>query len=335
MPSEGTYRQAAERLADSPDPSVRWRTRVAVFGESPASRSLRSVARAIESSARALALLSGRDAEGRILGGPYRKWQGPHWTLHCLALIGYPPGDKGLLPLREQVLSWLLGEGHLRPPSSLLIPGQEERFRRCASQEGNAVWYSLLLGFADARVGELAARLARWQWPDGGWNCDKAPQARASSVVESLIPLRGLGLASRLGAGAAVRTAAGKAGEYFLARRLHRRLRDGRPIAPAWGGPFGLIHHPIAFYDVLLALEAMAEIGKARDPRCAEALDMLEAKRLPDGGFPAEYRTAATTSDFTSRGTYADWGPMGRRRSNDLVTARALAVLRSAGRLGF
>lgn len=43
---------------------------------------------------------------------------------------------------------------------------------------------------------------------------------------------------------------------------------------------------------------------------------MLAAKRLPEGGFPPEERTAATTARVASRGTWADWGPAGRRASN-------------------
>ena len=66
------------------------------------------------------------------------------------------------------------------------------RVRRCASQEGNCIFYSLALGLADERTEELVARLIKWQWEDGGWNCDKRPEAAISSFNETLIPLRGL-----------------------------------------------------------------------------------------------------------------------------------------------
>jgi len=177
-------------------------------------------------------LLSHRQADGTIATNPYRKWQGPHWTLYCLAQIGYPPGDRSLLPLRDQVYDWLLEPAHLRFPRSLRIPGQEERFRRCASQEGNAVWYSIRLGIADERTRELVARLGSWQWPDGGWNCDKRPEARTSSVIESLVTLRALTLAAAVFGDAEARKAADRAAEYFLRRSLFRRLRDGQPIRP-------------------------------------------------------------------------------------------------------
>ena len=47
---------------------------------------------------------------------------------------------------------------------------------------------------ADGRTDELVNRLLKWQWPDGGWNCDKRPEADSSSFMETLIPLRALAL---------------------------------------------------------------------------------------------------------------------------------------------
>ena len=70
-----------------------------------------------------------------------------------------------------------------------------------------------------------------------------------------------------------------------------------------------------------------------RDPRCGEALDLLETKRLPDGGYPAEaryYRVTRTPSGTGS--SLVDWGPTGARRRNEWVTVAALAVLAAAGR---
>ena len=43
------------------------------------------------------------------------------------------------------------------------------------------------------RCDELALRLAEWQWPDGGWNCDKRPEVVISSFMETLIPRFGSG----------------------------------------------------------------------------------------------------------------------------------------------
>ena len=71
----------------------------------------------------------------------------------------------------------------------------------------------------------------------------------------------------------------------------------------------------------------MAEIGKIGDPRCREALELLRSKQLPDGGFPLEAKNARTVDGIASRGTFADWGPSGKRRSNPLVSVEALGAL--------
>lgn len=63
---------------------------------------------------------------------------------------------------------------------------------RRASQQGAALLAVTRLGLADERAATLVERLRHWQWPDGGWNCDKRPGARMSSVAETLLPLRGL-----------------------------------------------------------------------------------------------------------------------------------------------
>jgi hypothetical protein len=319
----------ARRLTASDDATVAFRARTLVLGEpedAPGSARLR---RRIAGSERARRLLSHLEQDGTIATNPYRKWQGPHWTLVQLATIDYPPGDEALRPLRDQAYRWILEPAHLRFPRSVTYPEQPERVRRCASQEGNALWYSVRLGLEDEQTALLADRLVRFQWPDGGWNCDKRRQARTSSFVETLLPLRGLTHYGRAHRDRAALAAVDRAAQFLLERRLFWRRRDGAPASPA----FFRIEWPISLYGLLIALEVMAEAGRVTDPRCADALDLLEAKRLPDGSFPAECPTARTVDGLATRGTWADWGPGGKRRGNDLVTVTALAVLRAAGRL--
>jgi len=278
----------------------------------------------------AAALLAHRSPDGRMPVHGYQKWQGPLWTLVCLAEIGHRRSDRSLLPLRDQFREWLFAERHMRPPHSLLIPGQEDRFRRCACQEGFQAWSEMRLGLADETTEELIRRLKRWQWPDGGWNCDKRPEAHVSSFVETLPPLRALALHAELTGSASSRAAARRAAEVFLSRRLFRRRSDGAVINPR----FLLLSFPHFWpYDILFGLVVMAEAGFLGDPRCAEALDLVESKRLRDGGWPLEQKVWKAANTFVSRGTFYDWGPSGARRSNPWVTAQARSVLEAAGRM--
>lgn len=98
---------------------------------------------------------------------------------------------------------------------------------------------------------------------------------------------------------------------------------------------FVALHYPLYWhYDVLAGLKVMAEIGRLDDPRCADALDLLAAKRLPDGGWPAERRYYKAPRKAVELGAdQVDWRGTSKRRMNDWVTADALAVLAAAGRL--
>lgn len=312
-----------DTLLASPEPSVRYRTRVHVLGEDPAAPERLALREEIRRSPRVAALLAPH-LPGPSPLGPYQKWRGAHWTLVALAELAYPPGDESLAPLREQELDWLLSANHGRV---LVLDG---RPRRHAAMEANAVFALLRLGLADERVDELAQRLLSWQWPDGGWNCDKRPAASHSSFHESLIPLRALALYIQVRGDTAAREAATRAAEVFLGRRLFRQRSDGAVIDP----DFVTLHYPHYWhFDILFGLTVLAEASLIGDPRCADALDVLESKRLPDGGFPAEGKYYRVTTGDGSQVSTCDWGGVSKQRLNEWVTVEALAALRAAGRL--
>lgn len=321
----------ADSLCAHENPVVAFRARRLLAGESERSPALRKLRRAIGSSEMATRLLMALRGE-RF--NPYRKWQGPHWTLYSLAEIGFPAGDQRPLPLRQRVTDWMFAPAFLKAPSTVVLPDQPKRPRHCASMEGNTIWSQLVLGIVDdEHVPLLVDRLIAFQWPDGGWNCDKRPGACVSSVQETLIPLRGLAEWSRATGDERARGAAKRAAEFLLKRRLLWRKRDGVLIEPEWGGPVDKVHYPIRFYDVLSALLVMTEMGVVRDRRCQDALDLLEQKRLADGSFPVEWTNVKQADRIETRGTFADWGPLHKKKGNPFVTVDALYVLREAGRV--
>jgi len=311
-----------ERLLGSEEPAVRYKVLRRVLGREPAS--VEVLREEIRVSPRVRRLLSERDEDGKMPFHPYAKWYGAHWVLASLADIGYPPGDKSLVPLREQVYGWLFSKSH--EEGARAVRG---RVRTCASMEGNALYYLLALGLADARTEELVERLLLWQWPDGGWNCDKNPEAANSSFMESLIPLRALALHSRLRRNERSRAAAQRAAEVFLGRRMYKRRRDAKVISD----DFVRLHYPSYWhYDILFGLEVMAEAGFVRDERCEDALDLLESKRLPDGGFPAEKRYYRLGEKPATGRSLVDWDGTSKRTANEFVTTDALYVLKESGR---
>jgi hypothetical protein len=331
---------ALDTLSVSAEPSVRYKLRAGVLGENPLSPSMRALREEIRRSPRVAALLAGRASDGRLLRGRgvYQKWQGAHWALASLADLGYPPGDRDLLPIRDQLLDhWLSpefyaefeceskGKCYAHPG----VPVMHGRHRRCASQQGNTLYAIVTLGLADARTEQLVERLLHWQWPDGGWNCDKDPAADTSSFMESLTPMRGLAAYARSTGNATAGAAVERAAQVFLERELCKRRSDGTIIRRE----FAELHYPLYWhYDILGGLKVMAEAGKIGHRGCRFALDMLEGKRLPDGGFPAEARHYRVSQEVALGADVVDWGGTSKRVSNPWVTADALAVLAAAGR---
>ena len=339
---KGTDAAMTAALLKSSEPSIRWKTRVHVLGEDPRAKSIRSLRAEIRRSPTVRALLSRRDQLG--LAGTrrqvYYKWQGLHWVLASLADLGYPEGDESLHPLRDRVLELWLGPSYFREFAARTeaeayrgrgVPLMRGRYRRCASQQGNALYSLVTLGIADERAHSLVERLLHWQWPDGGWNCDRHPKADTSSFMETLLPMLGLAVYARKYRRAAAAKAARAAGDVFLRRRLFKRASDGRIIAP----DFVALHYPRYWhYDFLGGLKALMQVGRIDDPRCAEALDLLEERRLRGGGWPAEKRYyKVSPKTMVSNADYVNWGGTSRKRMNEWVTVDALAVLRAAGRL--
>ena len=118
--------------------------------------------------------------------------------------------------------------------------------------------------------------------------------------------------------------------EIFLKRHLFRRERGGQIIRPDFTK---LCYPPYWHYDFLFGLKVMAEAAFIDDPRCEEALDLLESKRLPDGGWPAEKKYYRLPKKGRSGNSPVDWGGVSKRRMNAWVTVDALYVLKEAGRL--
>lgn len=306
------------------EPALAWKVAVNVLGADPKSAEARRASETARRSPLVATLLSERGEDGKLPHHPYKKWNGGHWVLSILADLGVSPGDESLRPLMEDVFSWLLSPAHVQ--GIRVLAG---RTRRCTSQEGNAIWSSLRLGLADSRTEELVSSLLTWQWPDGGWNCDKRPEADTSSFMETLIPLRALALYATVSGDPRVRTAAERAAEVFLKRRLFKRVQDGQVMDKH----FVLLSYPSYWhYNILFGLKVLAEAGFISDPRCKEALDLLESKRLPDGGFPAEETYSRVTRPSLSGYSLVSWGGTSKVKMNPFVTADALYVLRVTGR---
>lgn len=316
--------QIIGKLLVSHEPSIRYKVLVNVLGKDQDSKEIKLLQEEIKNSPRIKSMLE-RRVEDNLTTHPYSKWHGAHWVLSILADIGYPQGDGSLIPLRKQVYEWLFSKKH--EDSIKTIKG---RVRRCGSQEGNALYYLTALGLADVKTDELANRLIKWQWEDGGWNCDKKPKAINSSYNESLIPFRGFALHAKVTGSKESKEAANHCSELFLKRRLFKTLNDGKIIKP----DFIKLHYPCYWhYDILFALKVLAEAGFIHDERCSDSLALLESKRLSDGGFPSEFKYYRKSTVDKTGNSPVDWGGTSIKYMNEFVTVDALYVLKEAGSL--
>lgn len=80
---------------------------------------------------------------------------------------------------------------------------------------------------------------------------------------------------------------------------------------------------------MLQSLLVLARLGVAGDPRAADALEILEAKRLPDGRWRADGAWWKPPGRPGGGIEVVDWG---RRGPNEMVTLNALRVRAAAGR---
>jgi hypothetical protein len=246
------------------------------LGEPIDSREVVTIRKTIPTGRRVKALLRGQQRDGGFGVHPYKKWTGAHWRLVSLVELGIAKDNRHARTATNQVLEWLTSEHHLNG-----IKTVNGLVRRCASQEGNALGVCSRLGLGgDSRVRQLAESLMSWQWPDGGWNCDKREGAHHSSFYESLAPMWGLIQYHNATGDEGSLEAARRTAEFFLKHGLFRSEQTGKVIDDEWLK----LHYPLYWhYDVLQALRIMAPLDKLSDPRTQEALDIVESKRHPDG----------------------------------------------------
>jgi hypothetical protein len=272
------------------DPSIRWQTLRDLVGapEGAVERERRKVARE-GWGARLLAEQGpdGRWAGGRSSdGGLYSpKWTSTTYTLLTLRDLGLPPDHPGARRACRVLLDeGLQRDGGVNYGAAAKGKGQGET---CIS--GMVLSLLSYFGLEDERLDTIARHLLEEQMPDGGWNCRRPRGATHGSVHTTLNALEGLRLYERHRKQnlPAVRRAQRRGREFLLVHRLFRSHRTGAVIKSA----FTLFSFPPRwYYDVLRALDHFQSVDAPRDPRLAEAIDVVCRRRRCDGRWPLQNR---------------------------------------------
>jgi hypothetical protein len=320
--STATADPALGLLLASKEPAVRHAALVRLLDRPATDPDVVAARKAIGSGPIVAGLLADQRPDGGFGSHPYAKWGGAHWRLVSLVDLDIPPDTDGAREAAGTVLDWLTADAHVRR-----VPVIEGRARRCASQEGNALWVATYLGLTDdARLRLLASNLVEWQWPDGGWNCDRHRSAHHSSFNESLPPLIGLSAYASATGDSSAATPAERVAEFVLEHRVMYSHTTGEIANRA---VTRLCYPPYWHYDALAALKGLVTAGRIGDPRASDALDFLESRRHEDGTWHADHFHWARPGRTGSNVEVVDWG---RRGPSEGLTLGALKVLKAAGR---
>jgi hypothetical protein len=200
---------------------------------------------------------------------PGQPWTATHPVLLDLCHLGIPPGS----PVMQETARLVARNCRWEYDGLPFFAGEVD----CCVNAG-----TILIGvYLGVDVDPVVQRLVADQMPDGGWNCwaetRPAPSSFASTldVIDALLRWE-----RRTGGSEEVRRARRNGEEYLLRRNLFRSLRTGEVVNPQWA----LFSYPPRWhYDLLMATEYFARRGGTPDPRLAEAIQRVRAKRRPDG----------------------------------------------------
>ena len=240
-----------------------------------------------------VASLAAPEALAALDADPYwPKWTTPWWGFLLLVEMGL--AHRVPATLVDAMATAI--DGHYVRGFPLreedLPPGATEPMRiiicHCAL---GSVWRMLAsCGLdVDERIPWFRPWVARYQLPDGGFNCDEAAYLRPrphSSVVSTLPVLEALLDFGNAEEDAAVAAVLDRGAEYLIQRRLCRSLSKGGTLMdPTWLAPdFPRFYE----YDVLRGLSFLASWAERRGrplplDAVEESLQAVHSRLSPDG----------------------------------------------------
>jgi hypothetical protein len=242
-------------------------------------------------------LLAHQDDDGRWAGGAFfpadfdfhgpeaRPEAGQPWTATTWSLNALREWGLDAAVLRDQRTAELLADNCRWEYDDSPYWGGEVDCCINGFTLANGVW----LG---ADVAGLADWFARHATAEGGWNCAWVDGSVRSSVRSTLNALVGLLELEEAGGGTdATRAARHDGEEYLLRRGLFRRLTTGEPIADridTYAYPFRSQYSVLRAADYFRRADALD--GRGRDPRMAEAVELVRAAQQPDGTWVQQER---------------------------------------------
>lgn len=245
----------------------------------------------------------------------YPKYRSTNWRALVLADFGLDASDPRIKRIAD-----LLFEYKLRLGSPFNFFYEE------ACVVGNTARMLTRFGYADdVRVRKLYDWLIEDQRNDGGWNCAHS----TPGTLDVWEPLAAFASLPRSKRSAKMEAAISEGVEFYLQRRL---FQEGSRYAP-W---FRLHYPNHYYYDILVGLDVVTQLGFAEDRRLRPALKLLMDKRRPDGTWwmdrlhpdvsgpqAAQYQKGVTPLRIEEPGKPSKW-----------ITLKALRVMKRVEEAG-
>lgn len=186
------------------------------------------------------------------------------WRALVLSELGLNRTDPRIARAADQILRYKLG---LSSPANL--------FYEEMCLVGNTARTLTRFGYGDdRRVRKLFDWLLEDQRDDGGWNCSQG----TPGTLDVWEPMAAFATVPRAKRSPAMERAIARGAEFYLERKL---FEEGRRYAPWFR-----FHYPNHYYyDVLVGLDTITQLGYGSDRRLRPALEILRKKRLANGSW--------------------------------------------------
>jgi hypothetical protein len=271
------------------DPAIRWQSLRDLVGAPE--RAVERERQRISRHGWGARLLAKQDKKGTWAGGQTSdrglyspKWTSTTYTMLLLRDFGLPATNR-----QAQKACTILLDGGLQPDGGINY-GIWAKWTRRSETCVSGMVLSILSHFhyEDPRLGTVASHLLEQQMPDGGWNCRRYAGATHSSVHTTISALEGLRYYElhRPHKAREAQAAQRRGREFLLAHRLFRSHRTGEIIKPLF---LRFSFPPRWHYDILRALDHFQAVNAPRDPRLAEAIEIVLGSQGKNGRWPLQH----------------------------------------------
>jgi hypothetical protein len=312
-PPPDTDATPIEWLLEEDQPAVRYLAQTQLVGASETAPEVRATRSRRTATGWARDLLEGL---GESASGEYQpKYVSSNWKLLVVADLGVTRNDPRIAAACERwIRRWAKDDGGFAPENM-------KSGHLCTT--GNTARALLRFGYGDhPKVRSALDWLVRNQAKLGGWSC-----FGSGRNLDSWEGMSAFAAFPRSEWTPEMETCVSKAAEFYLSRELYRQ-GESYP-------PWFRFHYPVHYYyDLLVGLDFMTELGYGADPRMRFALDALRERRRPDG------RWILDAAHPDVEGGIADWFARHPKRRptplvmepsgepSKMITLRALRVLR-------